>query len=324
MKVKELLTREEIIELDKKIKFIPLTFDSMFKSVFTSDLEVLKEFLILETGLSLNPEETEIVLLNNELPKNRDREYKKTIDIFICLNGRINIDVELNNSSFNNYLMVRNELYMSKLYSLMFESGDNKIDFLERKLIQLNLNTEETSINCGEDIILPYGVKTGKFYPQNRESILKYLAYYKNLYYNFGVKLLKSELWLVAILSESLCELYDLLGKLLTDEKRDKFIRKVIEMSEDTFILHEWEKEKMAELKELAIRKDALDEGHDLGYEEGISIGIEQGIEQGISTGLSQGKVEIAKNMLKDNVSIDLISTYTGLTLDEISALKDN
>ena len=30
-------------------------------------------------------------------------------------------------------------------------------------------------------------------------------------------------------------------------------------MSEDTFILHEWEK-KMDELKELAIRKDALDE----------------------------------------------------------------
>ena len=91
-------------------------------------------------------------------------------------------------------------------------------------------------------------------------------------------------------------------------------------MSEDTFILHEWEKEKMDELKELAIRKDALDEGRDLGYEEGISIGIEQGI----STGLSQGKVEIAKNMLAENIPLETISKCTGLTLDEINTLKNN
>ena len=64
----------------------------------------------------------------------------------------------------------------------------------------------------------------------------------------------------------------------------------------------------MDELKELAIRKDALEEGHEQGFE--------QGIEQGVQV--------VAKNMLKNNVSLDLISTYTGLTLDEINALKGN
>ncbi|MBQ8471898.1 MAG: hypothetical protein IJ501_00160 [Bacilli bacterium] len=56
--------------------------------------------------------------------------------------------------------------------------------------------------------------------------ILKYLAYYRNLYYNSDIVLEKSELWLVVILSKSLSELYDLLSELLSKEKRDKFQRR--------------------------------------------------------------------------------------------------
>ena len=94
-------------------------------------------------------------------------------------------------------------------------------------------------------------------YIKNKKTILKYLAFYKEKYYTLGENLERDELWLVVILSENLVELYDLLGKLLSNEKRDKFIRKVIKMSEDNFILSLWEKEKMDELKELAIIEDA-------------------------------------------------------------------
>lgn len=301
------ITKEEIIKLDKELKMVPLTVDLMFKSVFTYDLDILKEFVILETGLSLDPKETEITLLNNELPKSKVKEYKKTIDIYVKLNNRININVELNNSSFNEYLTVRNELYTSKLFSLMFESGDKSIDFLEKKLIQLNLNTEDISLNYGDDIIIPYGIKTGKIYPQNRETILKYLAYYRKMYYTFNVNLTKAELWLVVILSKNFEELYDLLDKLLTKEKKEKFLRKVIEMSKDTFILSEWEKEKMDELKELARLKDAEDKG----------------IKQGIEKGIEKNKLDIAKNMLESNMSIDMISKFTGLSTEEIENLRN-
>ena len=134
----------------------------------------------------------------------------------------------------------------------MFKNSDKKEDFLNKRLIQLNLNTENVSLNYGEDIILPYGVKTGKIYPQNKETILKYLAYYKNLYYSLGVKLDKDKLWLVVILSENFTELYDLLGNLLTEDKRDRFIRTVINMCEDDFVLSRYEREKLDKLKELA------------------------------------------------------------------------
>ena len=297
------LTRDDLIKLDQELKMVPLTLDLMFKNIFTYDLEILKEFLILETGLDLDPSKTNITLLNNELPKENIKEYQKTIDIYVTLNEKISIDVELNDSNYNDSLALRNQMYESKLFTLMLEKGEKVDKLLDKKLIQLNLNTKDYDIPYGDDILMTYGMKSNLIYVENKKTILKYLAYYKRLYYNLS-ELNKAELWLVAILSESLCELYDLLGKLLTDEKRDKFIRKVIEMSEDTFILHEWEKEKMDELKELAIRKDALDEGHELGTEQAVE--------------------KIAKNMLQKNISIDLISECTGLTLDEINTLKNN
>ena len=47
--------------------------------------------------------------------------------------------------------------------------------------------------------------------------------------------------------------------------------------------------------------------------EEGYKLGIEKGIEQ--------GKVEIARNMYKENVPIELISKYTNMSIDELNRL---
>ena len=74
-------------------------------------------------------------------------------------------------------------------------------------------------------------------------------------------------------------------------------------MSKDTFILSEWEKEKMDELKELARLKDAEDKG------------IQQGIEK--------NKLDIAKNMLESQMPIDMISKFTGLSISEIENINN-
>ena len=304
MVTKSFLTRDDLVKLDKELKLIPLTFDKMFKSVFTYDLDIFKEFLILETNLDLDIESTSISLLNSELPKGIIKEYQKTIDIFVSLNDNTRIDVELNNATYNDLLSIRNSLYESKLFSMSLESGESIKELAKKKIIQLNLNTKNFNITYGEDILMTYGLKTGNFYLKNRQIILKYLAYYKKIYYNFDIKLSKSELWLVVILSETFTELYDLLDELLSDSKREKFIRKVIEMSKDTFILHEWEKEKMDELTKLA-------------YEE-------EGLKQGFVAGLQKRSQEIAKNMLKENITLDVISKCTNLSLDELKKIKEN
>ena len=193
------------------------------------------------------------------------------------------------------------------------DSIKNIDEAMEKQLIQLNLNTKDVNIPYGDDILMTYGLKSNRIYVENKKIILKYLAYYKRLYYNLNIKLTKSELWLVVILSESFTELYDLLETLLTKEKRDSFIRKVINMSKDTFILHEWEKDKMDKLKELARLEDAENEG--------LEKGFAKGIEQGIQEGIGQEKNSIAKKLLEKNISLDIISETTGLTIEEIKKL---
>ena len=47
----------------------------------------------------------------------------------------------------------------------------------------------------------------------------------------------------------------------------------------------------------------------------------EDGVEKGISQGSQQAKIETAKNMLKDNLDIQTIIKYTGLSLNEIQTL---
>ena len=48
----------------------------------------------------------------------------------------------------------------------------------------------------------------------------------------------------------------------------------------------------------------------------------EEGLEEGRAEGSKQEKIEIAKNMLKDNMPIDVIVKYTNLTEEEIENLK--
>ena len=48
----------------------------------------------------------------------------------------------------------------------------------------------------------------------------------------------------------------------------------------------------------------------------------DQGYREGMSQGKSKEKIEIAKNLLKNNVDISVIASSTGLTEDEINSLK--
>ena len=78
---------------------------------------------------------------------------------------------------------------------------------------------------------------------------------------------------------------------------------------------------RIAELKEKYIRDEqasleyAKDEGYKTGKEEGMKAGIEEG--------RNERNLDIAKNLLKQNIAIDIISKATGLTQEEIEKLKD-
>ncbi len=60
------------------------------------------------------------------------------------------------------------------------------------------------------------------------------------------------------------------------------------------------------------------------GIKEGIERGIEKGIERGITKGITKGKSETAMRMLSEGFEMPVISRISGLSLDEIEALKRN
>ena len=60
-------------------------------------------------------------------------------------------------------------------------------------------------------------------------------------------------------------------------------------------------------------------------YDTDIAVQREEAYEEGLSKGISQGAeqkaVETAKNMLCDKLSVESVSKYTGLTLEEVEKL---
>ena len=53
-----------------------------------------------------------------------------------------------------------------------------------------------------------------------------------------------------------------------------------------------------------------------------ISYAREKGLEEGMEKGREEGRVEAARNMLADEISIDLVAKYTGLSIEQVKELK--
>ena len=66
---------------------------------------------------------------------------------------------------------------------------------------------------------------------------------------------------------------------------------------------------RIAELKEKYIRDE--------------QASLEYAKEEGMKAGIEEGRNEVAKNMLKENLSTELISKLTGLSQEEIEKLKE-
>lgn len=137
-------------------------------------------------------------------------------------------------------------------------------------------------------------------------------------------KLTCAELWLVSFTSETFVELYDILEYILTQAERDRYLRKVIDLSKDVFVLHEWEKEKLDELVRITREENAIKRGLEKGFQQGVNQGIKQGIQQGIQQGIEQNKIEMVEKMLRENLDAELISKITKLTEEEVIKIKES
>lgn len=88
----------------------------------------------------------------------------------------------------------------------------------------------------------------------------------------------------------------------------------------------DYEEGKMSENIEFHARMqdsylDGVSEGKRQGMSRGISRGISQGISQGISLGREETQIEIAKNLLKNNMPLDKIIEVTGISKSNLDMI---
>jgi len=322
LEVEKYYTEKDMMKLDMELEFIPLTYDAIFKGVFKKNLDILKLFILSQLELDISPDRCKIELFDSELPKDNKKEYQKTVDIFVKVDNMY-VNIEINREYFKD-VEKRNLIFADKLHSMMLERGEDARKINEKIFVQINLNAvdkygdDKEKLKYGTDKIVTYGLFSKKIYNSNKYILLKFLEYYRDLYYN-GEELDKSSLWLVLFTSRTFQELYVLSKELLDEDLQDQFIRKVIEMNRDIHIFSSWELEKLNELVEVTKHDNAIKDG----LEEGIKQGIKQGIEQGIEQGIDKATEEHIMNMLKENLDVDMIARITNKTSEEIVAIKD-
>ena len=84
------------------------------------------------------------------------------------------------------------------------------------------------------------------------------------MYYNKDEKLDDACLWLVLFTSKSFLEMYNILGKLFDNDRREQFIRNVIHMNNDKAIFEDWEMEKLNELVKYTSEKNLKEKENSL------------------------------------------------------------
>ena len=280
---------------------IPLTFDVLFKSVFSKHPDILGIFL--NDVLDLHLDNIEVDIKNSELVSNHINEKKDRVDIFVILNKIHCIDIELNSNYFSE-VKRRNLSYLYRITNLVIEKGTSFNLMDNKKIYQLNLNAKNKKNEPLDEVATLYGLKNKKIITPNPKMILKNLDKYYELYYNGDRR--KHVVWLAIHKATTYTEVESMLTNILNTEKSKKFIKEVRFMCADDFVIHEWEKEKWDEYIKM--------QRYDYGFKKGRAKGREEGREENVRY--------IIKKMLENNLDLNIISKISGKSISRIKKIQ--
>jgi len=257
---------------------------------------------LINAILKGNPTIKELELLNTEYPKEGFIRKGCQFDILAKTDNNVTINIEMqyrNNKNINDRIIY----YSDKIFVDEYKSGDF---YGTKKVISIWIFAENIS-DRKEPIseIFPC-YKENKddkweVFTENKRIIILELNKYQITNDNFKDLLTN---WVNFLKTPEYLENNQLK---IENNELDKAIIKLAFMSkkdEERYYIQsmeDYEREKLSEK-----------------YWEGI-----EREKKGKEKGLKEGKIEIARNMLKDNIDINVISKYSGLSIDEINKLKD-
>ena len=287
---------------EKIAKFYTCKNDRAFKEVFlnpnNSDLlKALLEFILKIKIDKLEIKKTELLSGNVNIKDKR-------VDAIVHT-GNKKIEIEINSQN-KDYLHTRSTAYICNIYQSNASVGDTYNE--DTDIIQVNL-TWGLGRNNDEMKIYKIMNEKGELYVKNFIIYEINMDYYDKIWYSKNEEEIKKNQYMIML---------DLDKKELKNMPKDKIVDKYITNVTIVNDDPEFQKYMSEEEDKKKIQNSLLSEAK----EEGISQGYTSGINDGISKGVSQEKVNIAKNMLNKNMSIEDISEITGLSINEIKGLK--
>ena len=274
-----------------------LTVDYAFKRVFgkNGNESILKDFL----ESILNIEIKNITIQNPEIPKNMKDGKIGVLDVRAELNGNEIIEVEMQVQDQHN-IDKRSPTYLTKIYSDQLQEGEQYIEV--KKVVVINiLNFNYYKRNS-------YHSVARMIFEESKENEKVDLGYTTEEKYATNdlemhfIELKKKDPDMSNKLEQWLCLICDEEDKIKMAESKNEEIEKAKKELEK--LAMNPEDRELYELRLKAIRDEM-----NIRY-------------SGYIDGMAEKSIEIAKNMLKENVNLELISKVTGLSLEEIENLK--
>ena len=274
---------------NKKIKRYPPKMDIIFQAIFgeVGSENITKDFLekILKRKIE------KISLDKNPILRRELKDNKLgVLDIITELDGKEKCNIEMQLIDKNN-IIERMLYYWSKMYTRQIKAGDD-YNKLEKTIVILiadfNIKgLEEVEYHSTWKIIETNSVKKLILTDKFELDIIELLKIK-------GRENEKDQLldWLIFLENP---ESERVTRKMEENENLKEAVEKLDRISED---------EKMQRIIEL--REKAIRDEHAI-YAKGVDDGI----------------IKIAKNMLKENIDIEMIIKVTGLTKEEIENLRD-
>ena len=277
----------------KEGEIIPLNFDFVFTSIFTNpdNMIIIENFVSCLLDLDLKLVKGNIKILNRNLSVENKKERNKQVDLLLEYRGE-KINIEINNY-YSKGITDRNIVYASYIHGKQLDYEDNTYSNIN-KTIQINLNNIRTNSTLRERYFFRNDKNTILSEKFEIDQIDMVLA--RDICYNdYSNKLAR---WCMVLTSKTKEEFKKYLGEdLMEKEAKEKLEEKTSKMSDDEEVYALYSAYTKEELE-----KNTL-------------------IEEAEQRGIEKNKLEIAKNMIKENIDIDIISKITGLDKQELEKL---
>ena len=346
---------KELQEIREKKRVIPATFDPVFKSLLTNENNrgYLEDLISYVTKIPKEIISKNMVVVNNQLPIEKYNNKQLNTDILVEIEKNV-INLEMN-AQKEIGIFEKNAAYYQKL---MVEQYKRSADYRNiKRVIQINFN--DFKYFSDEDIIIKFQMtsENGLYIdPIYGEVYHVNLAILKKFWYNEGKKQSLNDfdlklLMLCASERETLDELAE------RDESLMNVKKNIEELSDDEDIIGLYDVKKAAEWEKNCtkayfeeLEKDIKKYEEDVKKQEENIRKQQQEIEkqkEDIRTQQQEiekqkedirkqeeetrkkeldqekkQKLEIAKNLLKENIDIDIILKVTSLKKEDIKDLN--